>query len=121
MKITANTQVFSVIDEMAALIYHTASRFPGSDRYGLSSQIRRTAVSMTTSLAESYTAIKNEDIRSSLLSAYNSLRSLHYQIGLAQRLGYIDERHFAVCDRKAAEADNTLKHQLSLLDARVEA
>ena len=94
MKITADRKVFSVIDDVASLLYSTASKFPGGDRYGLSTQIRKTAVTMTTSVAESYSAVRDEDILASLRSARNSLRSLHNQIGLAQRLGYIDDLRF---------------------------
>ena len=113
MKILADTKTFKVINDTAACMYDAASGFPGGDRYGLSSQIRRTAVSMTTSVAESCAAARREDMLHLLRSACTKLRSLQYQIGLAQRLGYITERKFALCDRKAVEADSTLKEQIS--------
>lgn len=115
MKILSDRSIYKTVDEFAAHIYNAASKFPHDDQYGLSSQVRRTAVAMTTSVVDSYTAVKSEDILIALERAYSSLRSLHYQIGLAQRLGYIDERRFSVCDRKAAEADEALTIQIGSL------
>ena len=70
---------------------------------------------MTTSVAESCAAVRNEDMLHLLHSASAKLRSLHYQISLAQRLGYITDRKFALCDRKAVEADTTLKERINLI------
>lgn len=81
MKILADTKTFKIIDDVAACIYDAASGFPGGDRYGLSSQIRRTAVSMTTSVAESCATVRNEDMLQLLRSACTKLRSLQYLIG----------------------------------------
>jgi four helix bundle protein len=114
--ITFDRKIFKIVDDVAELFYATASRFNHDDRYGLSSQMQHTAVAMTSAIAESCTAAKSNDALKALEHAHGSLRSLQYQIGLALRLGYIDERRHAVCDRKAVEVNRVLTVHIGALD-----
>ena len=40
--------------------------------------------------------------------AFGSLRELHYQFGLARRLGYIDRSTVSECESKLVEAEKVL-------------
>ena len=105
---TFDRRIFKIVNDAAELMYKTASKFSKDDSYGLSTQMRHTAAALTVSVAESCITAKSEDVLETLEQAHHSLRLLQYQIGLALRLGYIDERRHEICDRKAEEADRVL-------------
>lgn len=76
--------------ELVRTVYRLSSDFPDPERYGLTSQMRRAAVSIPTNLAEGYgrtTPLAFASfVRVSLGSAYE-LRTL---LTIAADLGYVD-------------------------------
>ncbi len=72
--------------ELVRKIYETTSTFPKNEEYGLSSQMRRAAVSVPSNLANEFKQFLN--------IAQGSLSELDTQVELAYILGYIpSERH----------------------------
>ena len=64
--------------------------FPKDERYGLTSQIRRSAVSIPSNIAEGYGRKTTLDYIRMLYIAYGSVCELETQVLLAGDLGYID-------------------------------
>ena len=80
--------------ELVHEIYQTTATFPKNEEYGLSSQMRRAAVSVPSNLAEGAARKGNKEFKQFLNIAQGSLSELDTQVELAQMLGYVvSERH----------------------------
>jgi four helix bundle protein len=85
-----NLKAFQLVDELALLIYQVSRAFPREELYGLTSQMRRAAVSIPSNIVEGCARESETEYLRFLEIAYGSLRELEYQISLAYRLGYIN-------------------------------
>ncbi|MFZ2491755.1 MAG: four helix bundle protein [Thermoanaerobaculia bacterium] len=74
--------------DVSVQIYEVTSRFPNEERYGLSHQMRRAAVSIASNIAEGYGRTTHRQKYSFLENARGSAYELETQIELARRLGY---------------------------------
>jgi len=81
-------RAFELADEVAVLIYRVTRKFPKDEVHGLTSQMRRAAVSVPSNIVEGCARESQAEYLRFLEIAFGSLRELHYQFGLAQRLGY---------------------------------
>ena len=77
---------------LAKDIYSATSSFPKSEEYGLTSQLRRAAVSVPSNLAEGAARRGNKEFRQFINIAQGSLSELDTQLDLANMLGYLDQQ-----------------------------
>ena len=70
-------------------IYNAPTHFPNTELYGLTSQIRRAAISIPSNIAEGQGRNTTRDFLHFLSMSQGSLREVETQILIAQRLGYI--------------------------------
>ncbi len=101
-------RAFQLADEVAILIYQATKNFPREEIYGLSSQIRRAAVSVSSNIVEGCTRKSQADYRRFLEIAFGSLREVHYQFGLSKRLGYFNRQDTSSCESKIIETEKVL-------------
>jgi four helix bundle protein len=73
-------------------VYRATKDFPNTEIYGLTSQVRRAAVSIPSNIAEGQGRNSTRDFLYFLSVAQGSLMEVETQISIAQRLGYIEER-----------------------------
>ena len=74
--------------ELAAIVHGHTKSFPKDELYGLTSQLRRAAVSIPSNIAEGY-GRGGLDYARFIDIAYGSLLELETQIELAERFGYL--------------------------------
>jgi four helix bundle protein len=74
--------------ELTVLIYAMTSEFPKAEVYGLSSQMRRAAVSIASNIAEGSARGTKKDFRQFVTVARGSNCELQTQITIAARLGF---------------------------------
>jgi four helix bundle protein len=84
-----NLRAFELADELALLVYRETAGFPKEEMFGLTSQVRRAAVSVASNIAEGCGRSTDVDFLRFLDMANGSLRELQYQVSLAHRLGYL--------------------------------
>lgn len=101
-------KAFNLADELAVLIYQVTRGFPKEEIYGLTSQMRRAAVSVPSNIVEGCARESQAEYLRFLEIAFGSLRELHYQYGLARRLGYTKESNALEHDSKMKEAQKVL-------------
>jgi four helix bundle protein len=75
-------------------IYKITKDFPREERYGLTAQIRRAAVSIPSNIAEGYGRRTLGEYIQSLYIAYGSICELETQVLLSNDLTYIKEENF---------------------------
>ena len=75
--------------ELAVQVQDATSRFPNEERYGLSSQMRRAAVSIPSNIAEGYGRVGQRDYVHFLGIARGSAYELQTQVVIATRVGYV--------------------------------
>ena len=101
-------RAFELADEVAVLIYQVTKNFPREEIYGLTSQLRRAAVSVPSNIVEGCARESEAEYLRFLEIAFGSLRELHYQFGLAKRLGYTDDPGAGECEAVIAETEKVL-------------
>jgi len=84
-------EVWQDARKLVRMIYETTKRFPNEERFGLTSQINRAAVSVASNLAEgsSRTSYKDQGHFSQI--AFSSLMELACQLNLASDIGFTTE------------------------------
>jgi four helix bundle protein len=74
--------------DLAETIYRLTGSFPTSEIYGLSSQMRRAAVSVASNIAEGWGRRSRKDYGRFVLMARGSNDELQTQLAIAERLGF---------------------------------
>ena len=92
-------------------VYHLTHTFPTHEMYGLTSQIRRAAVSIPSNIAEGHTREHSKEYLHHLSMAQASLAELETQIEIATRLKYLSAEQLS----HALEQTASLGRQLYAL------
>ena len=101
-------KAFELADELALAIYRVTKDFPKEEMYGLTSQLRRAAVSVPSNIVEGCARESQSEYLRFLEIAFGSLRELHYQCGLAKRLGFMSDSDASECDAGMNETEKVL-------------
>ena len=72
-------------------IYAVTKGFPREEIYGLTSQLRRAAVSIPSNIAEGQARFSKRDFRHFVRTSKGSLAEVQTQVAIAAKLGYISE------------------------------
>lgn len=72
--------------ELAVAVYKLTDDFPKSEAYGLSSQMRRAVISISSNIAESYNRFHFKEKQQFLSIAYGSGSELESQIEIAREI-----------------------------------
>jgi len=89
--------------DLAEAVYLTTAAFPRSERFGLTAQIRRAAVSVPSNIAEGQVRDSGPEFLRFLAIAAGSLAEVRTQLVLAARLQYTDETHESQIDELARQ------------------
>jgi four helix bundle protein len=109
-----NLVVWNKAMELVTEIYRMTQGFPKEELFGLTSQIRRAAVSVPSNIAEGKGRLSKGEFRQFLGNARGSLAELETQILIAQNLQYL---HGAEANRLLAMVEEVGKVLNGLLSA----
>lgn len=94
--------------KLSLMIYKITDVFPDSERYSLTSQLRRAASSVTSNIAEGSGRTSNKDKEHFYTMASGSLYELKSQLILAKDLQYINSEDFQLIAEQANTAHKLL-------------
>ena len=101
--------------DLVEQIYAISQRFPREEIYGLTSQLRRAAVSIPSNIAQGQGRRTTADFLRHLLISYGSLRELETQTLIATRLQYLTKERCQDILRMAGEVGRLLNGLVSSL------
>ena len=101
-------RVWQAAMDLTLLVYELTSSFPKHEVYGLSSQMRRAAVSTPSNIAEGSARRTRRDFRHFVLTARGSNFELQTQIIIAARLGYASEPQLQHAEQLALDVGKML-------------
>ena len=89
-------------------IYKMTQKFPKAELYGLTSQMRRAAVSIPSNIAEGHSRRSTADYINFVSIAVGSLAELDTQLILSVDIGYLSEEEY-----------NTIFHDIEILQKQL--
>jgi len=99
--------------ELVTEVYRTTERFPKEEIYGLTSQLRRAAVSVPCNIAEGQGRLTKGEFHQFLGYARGSLLEMETQILIAGNLGYLQQSQVSSLLELSAEVGRILNGLLA--------
>jgi four helix bundle protein len=101
-------RAFECVDDVAILVYRVTEGFPKEELFGLTSQLRRAAVSVPSNIVEGCARDSEAEYLRFLNIAFGSLRELHYQLNLSKRLGFLPNEDSSLLEPTVVETEKVL-------------
>ena len=99
-------------------VYRASAEFPTHERYGLSSQIRRCAVSIPSNIAEGFGRHSTTDYIRFLTIANGSLYELQTQVEIALNLEYMESNIYDTLHEQTREIERMMSSLIQSLKRR---
>ncbi len=81
--------------QIAVEVYKLTSDFPASEKFGLTNQLRRAAISISSNIAEGSSRRNSKDRRRFIEMGYGSLLEVLSQLIISRDLGYINDANLS--------------------------
>jgi four helix bundle protein len=99
-------RAFELADQLVLAVYQYTKSFPREEMFGLTSQLRRAAVSVASNIVEGCARNSQSDYLRFLDIAFGSAREVNYEISIAYRLGFLSDADYKTL---ASQADEVCK------------
>lgn len=94
MKTHKDLDVWKLSIELVTNIYKSTKQFPSDEKFGLTNQLRRTAVSIPSNIAEGAARKSNKEYLHFLYISLGSAAELETQLIIAHNLKYLNETEY---------------------------
>lgn len=94
--------------EMVTHVYELLSKLPDEEKYGLTSQIKRSSISIPSNIAEGYGRNYSKDYARFLQIARGSLFEMQTQFQIAVNLGFLQENEMKNIENLSIEIEKML-------------
>jgi four helix bundle protein len=105
--------VWQKAHELFLNIYKLTNNFPETERFGLSQQLRRSAVSAAANIVEGKSKNTDKEFLAFLYNSRGSLEETRYHLLLSKDLEYIDKKHYEASEKLASEVSFLLNKLIS--------
>ncbi len=105
--------------ELATDVYSISKLFPVDEKFGLTSQVQRCAVSIASNIAEGAGRGTNSQFSYFLSVAYGSCYELSTQLTIANNLDYIDDESLFLIDSKITEIQKMIYRLRESFESKV--
>jgi len=103
-----NLLVWKKAVNMATDVYKITDSYPDAEKFGLISQIRRSAISVSSNIAEGAGRGSNAEFRHFLNIAYGSAYELETQLIISNNLNYLRTNDFELLSNQIEELQKML-------------
>ena len=101
--------------DLSMLIYKLTNTFPQREIYGLSSQMRRAAISIASNIAEGRARHTRKDFSHFLHMAFGSAAELGTQLLIAKRLSFLGDNEYTKTNSLLSEVSKMLRAMIDKL------
>jgi four helix bundle protein len=98
-----NLKVYQKSIELVSDIYALTQKFPSHEKFGLTSQLRRSAISIPSNIAEGASRKTEKERKRFYEISRSSLVELDTQIGISISLGYLNNNQITKLEKLANE------------------
>ncbi len=102
--------------QLVTLVYKLTSEFPTSEKFGLVSQMRRSAISIPSNIAEGWGRKSTGSYMHFLSIARGSLFELETQVTISKELCYLNETDKNEIEKYSDELSRILYKLIAILD-----
>ncbi|HEY4517927.1 MAG TPA: four helix bundle protein [Candidatus Paceibacterota bacterium] len=85
---------------LVTMVYKLTKNFPREEQYGLSGQLRRAVVSITSNIAEGFSRYSLKEKLQFYTTALGSLTEVQNQLLIAKDVGYLKEEEYAATENQ---------------------
>jgi four helix bundle protein len=101
-------EVWRLGHELVLTVYRVTAGFPDTERYGLTAQLRRSAASVASNIAEGAGRSSDKEFGRFIDMSLGSLAECSYQLRLSHDLGYLDGDTLEGLDERCEKARRKL-------------
>jgi four helix bundle protein len=111
-------EVWQKAVNLATALYKVTSSFPGTEKFGLTAQVRRAAASVPANIAEGWGRGSTKEYVQFLLVARGSLLELETHLIIASRLGYLGPEESEEPRKQLESVSKMLNRLIAVLRSR---
>lgn len=100
--------VWQKADELALEVYRETESFPRDELYGITSQLRRAALSIAVNIVEGYGRQGKRELKQFVNIALGSLAEVEYLLGFCKELKYLEDVSYKKLEAIRQEVGNLL-------------
>jgi len=104
--------------KLVKLIYDCSKTFPKEEQYGITNQIRRSAVSIPSNIAEGYGRFQTNDYVRFLQIARGSLFEFQTQIEISKVLEYITDSDYETINDLSIEVEKMINSLINKTNSK---
>lgn len=94
--------------ELVKFIYKITNQFPNEEKFGLTNQLRRASISVSSNLAGGSSRITNKDKAHFTTISYSSLMEVLNQVIIAKELSFVKEDDYLIVREYVGKISNKL-------------
>ena len=106
-------------DDLSVLVYAETISFPKEELFGITSQLRRAAVSVPANIVEGANREHKKEYLNFLYIARASLAETEYLLHLSNRLGYLQDENYKKIEDLRTETAKTLYGLISSIKQEI--
>ncbi len=114
-----NIKAYQLADSLVLDIYKASKDFPKDELYGLTSQLRRAAVSVPANIVEGSSRQHKRDYLNFLYTSRGSLAETGYLLELSGKLDYLSNAEYERIEKLRIEVSKTLYGLISAVAKEV--
>jgi four helix bundle protein len=114
-----NLEVWQHAMELVEMVYRVSTEMPSDERFGLTTQMRRAAVSIPSCIAEGHARHTTKEYLRFVGIAAGSLAELRTQLEIAERLGCIDAGQLVDVEGRAERLSRMLTRLRQALETKI--
>jgi four helix bundle protein len=100
-------------------IYALTRTFPADEKFGLTSQLNRAAVSVPSNIAEGWGRETSKNFLQFLRNSRGSVMEIQTQLIIAKNLGFVDEHSYQKLMDKSEEVGKILQGLIKSINAKM--